>query len=523
MRIDARRARPFAAVDEAQRSSTPARRADHAGSRRADHAGLQVLVLGQLATALVVLYFLRSRSRRRAWGLLEEKAGQLEHSALHDLLTGLPNRGLVLDRTAHVLAGARRVNAPVTALLVDVDGFDQINDRFGNPAGDEVLRQVAGRLKAVIRDSDTLGRIGGDEFVMLVDCVGLDAGPELVAERVLDVLRQPMSLSPEAHAPISVTASIGIATGLPDSAEGLLHDANVALHNAKAAGGDGYVLFESAMQTAAQDRIHLEMDLADAIDADELFLVYQPILELEHEKIVAVEALLRWRHPTRGVIAPNVFIPIAEQSGLIVAIGRWALEHACAQAAAWRDRGYPLNVSVNVSARQLERTQFVEEVRTALLESGLDAEGLTLEITETSLMRNPEATAQLLADLKTLGTRIAVDDFGTGYCSLAYLRQFAVDLLKIDCTFIIGVERSSEARALTHTLIALGKTLGLKTLAEGVEHRGQVRQLQREGCDLAQGFLFARPLAADAIERLLAGARDAPSLRNGVIAPVVDR
>jgi diguanylate cyclase (GGDEF)-like protein len=505
MRIDARRPRPFAALDNAQRSTPPA--------EQPDRAWLLVLLLGQLMTALVLLYFVLSRSRSRAWGLVEEKAGQLKHSALHDSLTGLPNRGLVLDRTAQTLARARRADSPVTALAVDVDGFNQINDRFGSPAGDELLRQVAGRLEAVIRDSDTLGRIDGDEFVMLVDCVGLDAGPELVAERILDVLRQPMNVFPDAHSPISVTTSIGIATGLPDSAEALLHDANVALHSAKAAGGDRYVVFESAMQTAAQDRIHLEMDLADAIEADELFLVYQPILELQHEKIVAVEALLRWRHPTRGVIPPNVFIPVAEQNGLIVAMGRWALKQACAQGAAWHDGGYPLGVSVNVSARQLERTQFVEEVRTALLESGLDAEALTLEITETSLMRNPEATAQLLADLKTLGPRIAVDDFGTGYSSLAYLRQFAVDLLKIDGTFVVGLERSSEARALIHTLIVLGKTLGLTTIAEGVEHRGQVRQLQREGCDLAQGFLFARPLPADAIERMLADVARQPELQ----------
>jgi diguanylate cyclase (GGDEF)-like protein len=503
MRIDAKRSRPFATLDNAKRSTTAA--------GQPDRAGLLILLVGQLMTALVLLYFVLSRSRRRAWGLVEEKAGQLQHSALHDSLTGLPNRGLVLDRAAQMLARARRADAPVTALAVDVDGFDQINDRFGSPAGDEFLRQVAGRLDAVIRDSDTLGRIGGDEFLMLVDCIGMDVGPELVAERILDVLRQPMHVSAAEHSPISATASIGIATGLPGSVEGLLHDANVALHNAKAAGGDRYVVFESAMQTAAQDRIHLEMDLTDAIEADELFLLYQPILELQHERIVAVEALLRWRHPTRGVITPNVFIPIAEKNGLIVAIGRWALDQACAQGAAWRDGGYPLDVSVNVSTRQLERTQFVEEVRAALLESGLDAEALTLEITETSLMRNPQATARLLADLKALGTRIAVDDFGTGYSSLAYLRQFAVDLLKIDGTFVVGLERSSEARALLHTLIVLGKTLGLKTIAEGVEHRGQVRQLQREGCDLAQGFLFARPLAADAIERMLGDATNPPA------------
>ena len=393
---------------------------------------------------------------------------------------------------------------PVTALFMDIDGFKQINDRFGHQAGDEVLRQVGARLKTILRDSDTVGRLGGDEFVMLVDCVGLDAAPELVAERILDVLRQPIELPQPAYSQLSVTASIGIATGLPATAEDLLQDADLALYKAKAVGKNGYVVFESAMQTAAQDRIHLEMDLADALDADQFFLAYQPMLDLANEQVVGVEALLRWRHPTRGVIAPDAFIPIAEETGLIVPIGRWVLEQACAQAAAWHEQGYRLDISVNVSARQLERTEFVEEVRTALHDSGLDPATLTLEITETVLMRKPDATARLLGELKALGVRIAVDDFGTGYSSLAYLRQFPVDSLKIDRTFITGLALSSEAHALTHTLIQLGKALGLQTLAEGVEQHSQVRQLQREGCDLAQGFLFARPLTPDAVERFLA-------------------
>jgi EAL domain-containing protein (putative c-di-GMP-specific phosphodiesterase class I) len=225
------------------------------------------------------------------------------------------------------------------------------------------------------------------------------------------------------------------------------------------------------------------------------------MLDLKSKRVVGVEALLRWRHPTRGVIPPDAFIPIAEESGLIVPIGRWVLDRACAQAAAWHESGYALDISINVSARQLERPEFVEEVRAALRESGLDASTLTLEITETVLMRKPDATAHLLGELKALGVRIAVDDFGTGYSSLAYLRQFPVDSLKIDRTFITGLTRSGEAHALTHTLIRLGKALGLQTLAEGVEQHSQLRQLQDEGCDLAQGFLFARPLAPDAVER----------------------
>jgi diguanylate cyclase (GGDEF)-like protein len=480
----------------------------------ANTQGLVALIVGALITLLIFLvYRVLSGSRRRAWGLVGEKTGELAYRALHDPLTDLPNRSLVIDRAEQILARARRLDVAVTALFVDIDGFKQINDRFGHRAGDEVLRQVGARLKTVLRENDTVGRLGGDEFVMLVDSIGLNASPELVAERILDVLRQPIELLPPAQSPIMVTASIGVATGLPVSADALMQDADLALYKAKALGKNGYALFESAMQTAAKDRMHLELDLAEALDANQFFLVYQPMLDLENERVVGVEALLRWRHPTNGVIAPDVFIPIAEDNGSIVPIGGWVLEQACAQAARWHEKGYVLNISVNVSARQLERPEFVEEVRTALANSTLDPATLTLEITETVLMRKPDATAHLLGELKGLGVRIAVDDFGTGYSSLAYLRQFPVDSLKIDRTFITGLALSSEAHALAHTLIQLGKALGLQTLAEGVEQHNQVRELQREGCDLAQGFLFARPLAPDALERFL---EDSPGLTGGL-------
>jgi diguanylate cyclase (GGDEF)-like protein len=475
-----------------------------------DLRGVLALGLGLLVTILVfLLHRVLSSSRQRAWRLVGERTGELEYLALHDPLTDLPNRTLVLDRAEQILARARRQDVPVTALFVDIDGFKQLNDRYGHQAGDEILRHVGARLNAVLRDSDTVGRLGGDEFVMLVDSLGLDAAPELMAERILDVLRQPIQLMDGASPAISLTASIGIATGRPPSAEALMQDADLALYKAKAIGRNGYVKFESAMQVAAQDRIYLETELAAALTAGQLFLVYQPMVDLASERIVGAEALLRWNHPTSGVIAPGVFIPIAEDNGLIVPIGRWVLEQACAQSMAWQRRGYPLNISVNVSARQLERPEFVEEVRCALAGSGIDPPTLTLEITETALMRSPDATAHLLAELKTLGVRIAVDDFGTGYSSLAYLRQFPVDSLKIDRTFITGLALSSEAHALTHTLIQLGAALGLQTLAEGVEHHSQVRELQREGCDLAQGFLFARPLHPNDLELLL---RDAGPL-----------
>jgi diguanylate cyclase (GGDEF)-like protein len=478
------------------------------GSASANLRGIVALGLGLLVTILVfLLHRVLSGSRRRAWSLVGERTGELEYLALHDPLTDLPNRILALDRAEQILGRARRLDVPVTALFIDIDGFKQINDRHGRQAGDEVLRQVAARLRAALRENDTVGRLGGDEFVVLIDSVGLYTAPELVAERILDLLRRPIVLSGDERAPIFMTASVGIATGRPGSGEDLMQDAGLALSKAKAIGKNGYVKFESAMQTDAQDRIHLEMDLVGALELGQFFLVYQPMLDLESERVVGLEALLRWRHPVSGVIPPDVFMPIVEGSGLIVAIGRWVLEQACRQGAVWRRRGYPLNISVNASARQLERPEFVEEVRAALHRCDLHAASLTIEITETVLMREPDQTARLLAELKALGVHIAVDDFGTGYSSLAYLRQFPVDSLKIDRTFITGLSLSSEAHALTHTLIQLGKALGLKTLAEGVEHHSQVRELQREGCDMAQGFLFSRPLAADAVEAFLRDSR----------------
>ena len=465
--------------------------------------GFIVIGSGLLVTLLVfTLYVVLVRSRQRAWGLVAEKTDELAYLALHDPLTGLPNRTLVLDRAAQLLARGRRFDSPVTALFMDIDGFKQINDMFGHHLGDEVLRQIAARLQGVLRDSDTVGRLGGDEFVMLVDPLNrIEA--EGIATRVLRVLGRPIELPAPARQSVSVTASIGIATGLPNAPEDLIRDADLAMYQAKALGKGGYAVFESAMQEAAQDRTELEVGLAEAIDRGQFSLLYQPIVELDTQRVAASEALLRWQHPTRGETVPDVFIPIAEASGLIVPIGRWVLEQACAQCAAWHQKGYAIGVSVNVSARQFERPEFANEVRAALANSDLDAAWLTLEITETALMNRPDATEELLVELKTLGVQIAVDDFGTGYSSLGYLRQFPIDSLKLDRSFITGLSRSGQADALVHTLIQLGKALGLRTLAEGVEAYTQLCQLQLEGCDLAQGYLFARPLTPVALEAYL--------------------
>jgi diguanylate cyclase (GGDEF)-like protein len=466
--------------------------------------GVLVFTIGSLASLILFLLIsVMGRSRARALALLEQKTVQLRHQALHDSLTGLPNRTLALDRAEQMLARARRAQMPIAALYIDIDGFKHINDRFGHAAGDEFLMIVAGRLERVIRESDTAARLAGDEFVVLLDSASLDVGPQLVAERVLDVLREPYDMGDEIGRQLSVTASIGVAHGLRGSAQELLSDADVALYVAKSEGRDRYIVFESGMDTVAQDRLMLKMDLADALESDELYLVYQPTFDLRSERATGFEALLRWRHPKRGVIGPDVFIPIAEETGLIVPIGRWVLNEACRQASRWRRDGHQLGISVNVSGRQLDNDVLIDDVRDALDHNDLDAASLTLEITETALMRDADASASRLRALKDLGVRLAIDDFGTGYSSLAYLRQFSVDALKIDRSFIRGVAASSESAALIHTLVRLGKTLNLETLAEGIEDHEQLRALQRQDCDMGQGFLLARPLDVDAADAFL--------------------
>ncbi len=470
------------------------------GGPSANAQALAIFLAGLVGSALLcALIVVLARSRESAMQLVREKTGQLRHQALHDPLTGLPNRVLALDRAEQMLARARRNNLPVAALYLDVDGFKQINDTFGHPAGDELLRIVAERLEGVIRDGDTAARLGGDEFVVLVEGSTLDAGPELVAERLLEALRKPYDLQ-DTGRHLTLSASVGLASGLHEDADELLRKADIALYEAKAAGRDRYAVFQSQMRTAIQDRLAVQMDLADALDREELFLQYQPILALNPQRVIGLEALLRWRHPTRGLVCPADFIPIAEETGLIVPIGRWVLEQACHQAARWRQTGLDITMSVNVSARQLDDGTLIEEVRNALTEAALEPSALTLEVTETTLMRDPEATGKLLHMLKALGVRIAIDDFGTGYSSLSYLRQLPADELKIDRSFISGIAADKQSASLLHTFVQLGKALDIETLAEGVEEPAQLETLRREHCDHAQGFLFARPLDVDAVE-----------------------
>ncbi|HTZ09655.1 MAG TPA: EAL domain-containing protein, partial [Acidimicrobiales bacterium] len=442
----------------------------------------------------------------------------LAHAALHDPLTGLPNRTLILDRADQLLVRARREFRPLAAMFVDLDNFKDINDSLGHDAGDKVLQAVAARFVGILRESDTVGRLGGDEFVVLAEGASLGAGPEMVAERLHDALREPFRLDGYQTVPLTVTASIGIAGGQRHSAHELLRDADIALYRAKALGKNRSALFQPEMQTEVLDRIEIEADLRGALAEDQFFLLYQPVFDLDRVTVSGVEALLRWRHPVRGVIPPDHFIPLLEDSGLIVDVGRWVLFEACLQAAEWHRRGHRVSMSVNVSMRQLEIPSFVDDIEEALELSGLDATSLVVEITESTLMRDADATIGRLRQIKALGVRVAIDDFGTGYSSLAYLRQFPVDALKIDRSFIANMADSPESSALIHTLVELGRTLGLETLAEGIEDDEQLRTLQHEHCDRGQGFLFSRPIEAAAVEAFLEQAEPLGSAGR-VVAP----
>jgi diguanylate cyclase (GGDEF)-like protein len=440
--------------------------------------------------------------RQRADEELDRRQEELAFLATHDALTGLPNRTLILDRVEQMLVRSRRSQTPVAALFVDLDNFKSINDTLGHGTGDELLKAVTSRLDAVVRESDALGRLGGDEFVVIAEELSLAAGPELIAERLLEALKEPFKLA-GGETRLTVTASIGIAMGDRSSAEELLRDADIAMYRAKWDGKNRYVVFESGMQDAVQSRMELEMDLRDAIENDEFFLVYQPTFNLRDMSPTGVEALIRWRHPSRGIVQPDDFIPLLEETGLITQAGKWVLDEACRQGAAWREAGHQIGMAVNVSGRQLDTDEFVTDVQEALKESGLDPSALTLEITETTLMRNAEETARRLTSIKELGVRIAIDDFGTGYSSLAHLQQFPVDALKIDRSFISRLTNNPEGDTLIHTLVQLGKALSIETLAEGIEQQRELSLLQDEQCDSGQGFLFARPLDVDAAEIFL--------------------
>jgi diguanylate cyclase (GGDEF)-like protein/PAS domain S-box-containing protein len=426
----------------------------------------------------------------------------LRHQAFHDPLTGLANRALFTDRVQHALVLGGKEGA-AAVLFVDLDDFKAMNDRLGHPAGDSLLCAVGARLCSVLSPSHTVARLGGDEFAILVEDVRDAATAAATADRLVSAFQQPFHVLGN---DVFVTASIGIAMG--DDADELLRSADVAMYRAKASGKAQYAFYAPTMDEEVLGRLELIADLRRARPGEQFVLHYQPSLDLATGDVVGVEALVRWEHPTRGLLQPEAFIWAAEETGLIVGLGRWVLAEACRAAARWRAEvpgAAALGLSVNVSARQLQQPGLVDDVRRALAGSGLDARALTLEITETVLAQRGDDAAAILQSVKALGVRLALDDFGTGYSSLSRLQYLPVDELKIDRSFVQSIDSGADRAALVRAIVELGRALELTTVAEGIEHAGQVAALQRIGCRLGQGFHFARPLAAAELEQLLAG------------------
>ena len=431
---------------------------------------------------------------------------QLTRQALHDPLTGLANRVLLHDRVVHALARAARTGERLALLFVDLDDFKLVNDSLGHDAGDQLLVAVAERLRAGGRAADTIARLGGDEFAILLEGVG-EQGASRTAERILAALQPPVDLD---GTKVSVQASIGIANhGGPDDVSTLLRNADLAMYAAKRNGKGGCQVFAPAMQAAVSERVELEAALRHAVDAQQFRLHYQPIVVLASQEVVGFEALLRWTHPKRGPLGPDRFIPVLEESGLIVPVGNWVLRQACAQAASWQAQtGRALSVSVNVSPRQLQEPDFVEQVAQALTTAALPASSLVLEITEGVMVTDTDQTIARLHAVTTLGVRMAVDDFGTGYSSLRYLQTLPVDSVKIDQSFIAQIQDSPEQATLAQAIVKVGHTLHLAVVAEGIETAQQADYLRAIGCQYGQGFYFAKPQDPASIEASLARAPD---------------
>jgi diguanylate cyclase (GGDEF)-like protein/PAS domain S-box-containing protein len=435
---------------------------------------------------------------------------QLAHQAFHDSVTGLANRALFRDRVLHALERRQRDDGTVAVLFMDLDDFKTVNDSMGHAAGDHLLREVADRLREQLRAADTAARFGGDEFAILIEDADGGLGAVDVAERLLRALERPFSVEGKevyVRGSIGIATSDGSETGLDDEvAEDLLRSADVAMYMAKESGKGRYQVFEQSMHETALKRLELKGDLQRALDHGEFVIHYQPVIELESGRISGVEALVRWQHPERGLVPPLEFIPLAEETGLIVPIGRWVMREACAYAVRLRElmHGTSIHMAVNLSARQLQRPEIVRDVADILEETQLPPELLVIEITESVMMQDMDLSIERLAQLKHLGVQLAIDDFGTGYSSLNYVRRFPVDILKVDKSFIDGVSEGGESSALTAAVIELAGILNLTPVAEGIERADQLQRLLELRCELGQGFLFAKPLEASALESLLA-------------------
>ncbi len=440
---------------------------------------------------------------------LESANKQLRHLATHDALTSLPNRILLDDRMSQCIEQAKRVGEGFAVCVLDLDRFKHVNDSLGHRAGDEILKQVARRLQNVGRGADTVARIGGDEFVMILGQARSPDDAARVGSKIVEEMREPIQVG---VLDVHIAVSIGIAFYPADGAtvETLYAHADAAMYCAKQRGGSAVECYSSSMNLATENRVRYEADLHRALNLQQFELHYQPKVSALTKQMHSVEALIRWRHPVDGLVPPDRFIPLAEESGLIVSIGEWVLREACRQVRAWQDLGLPaMRVAVNVSALQFRRHDLVETVQRALNDAGVDARYLEIELTETALMSNPEESVEILERLSRMDVIVSVDDFGTGYSSMSYLRRFPIDKLKIDRSFINHLMTSADDASIVRAIISLAHGLRLKVVAEGVETAEQVACLQKLGCDQFQGFYFSRPVTATAFEELLRNVADA--------------
>ena len=461
-----------------------------AGVEMVKYGAQDYLVKGQSDGAMI-LKTVRYAIEKK---LADQHLNYLSH---YDKLTGLANRELFRDRLGQAVTRADRKGHLVALLFLDLDRFKSINDTLGHLAGDELLVAVSNRLKTCVRKADTIARLGGDEFTIVLEDVGSAFDAELVCRKIIQALEQPLEIQGQE---IYATTSIGVTFFPSDATEvtGLIRNADVAMYRAKDEGRNKYHLFTADLNAKAVERLSIESALRHAIERDELFLCYQPKINLQTGDVLGVEALLRWQHPLRGLVSPVDFIPVAEETGLIVPIGDWVLRRACEDALRWSAAGIDnVNVAVNLSARQFRQGDLQKTIEGLLYELEFDPNRLELEITESLLMDDTEASQVALYDLKALGLGIYLDDFGTGYSSLAYLKKFPIDGLKIDRSFIRDIPGDSDDEAITRAIVALSAALRLKVVAEGVETQSQLDFLLQEGCDEVQGFLFSKPLAYD--------------------------
>ena len=466
-----------------------------------------VLVVILVSHVALLLFFWRGRKALTKANLQLESANEeLRRRAFIDPLTGLPNRMLFEDRLLHAMqrydrdddSRARREPCKLAVLFVDLDGFKPINDMLGHAVGDEVLKEAARRLRTATRDSDTVARIGGDEFVLLAEDVSDVADCASLANRVIQVLAQPLEV--QGHQ-VTLSGSVGVVL-YPEHGDRmkLVQNADAAMYTAKRAGGNTYALFESRMNEGLQEQLSLQHDLRHALERGELQLHYQPKIDARQGRLQGVEALLRWQHPTRGMVGPNVFIPIAERFGLINGLGNWVIEESCRQMRVWADEGLSMNVAINLSVHQLRTEELVPRIESALARYQVMPSQLLCEITESVAMEDIESTQRAFEALSRIGVYLSIDDFGTGYSSLSYLRQLPARQLKIDRSFVADIEVRPDARAIVGAVIQLAHQLGLRVVAEGVETEGQRDILLVLQCDELQGYLLARPMAVEALD-----------------------